>query len=148
MPTTEKYLLGVQSTLLSTELNTLASNSLALGAVFDNTQLQPGDGYTLCDLELVVTYAVAPAVNTGCSLWLLGAQDGVIYEDGDTVTTPARLPETVFPVRAVTTAQRIIRRIWLPWGRLKPLLKNDGTGQTTAATGNTLKIRPITRQGV
>jgi hypothetical protein len=145
--TTEKYLLGTQTSLMTTGLDSLANNGLVLGAAFDNTQGQTGDGSTLCDLELVVTYSSAPAAGTGCTLWMLGTQDGTNYEDGGTSVTPARAPFCVFPVRAVTTAQRIIQRAYLPWGLMKPLLKNDGTGQAFS-TGNTLKVRPVTRQGV
>jgi hypothetical protein len=148
MSTTEKFLLGSQATLLSTELNSLANNSLALGAAFDNTQGQTGDGYTLCDVELVVTYGTAPTASTACSLWLLATQDGTNYEDGGSSTTPARFPDLTIPLQAVTTAQRIVRRTWLPWGKWKPLLKNDGTGQAMSASGNTLKVRPVARQGV
>lgn len=144
MSTVQKWLLGSQTTLLSTALNSLANNARALSAAFDDTIGQAGDGYTLCDVELVVTYGSAPTVPSGCSMWFLGSQDGTNYEDGDASTTPGRLPDVVFPLRAVTTAQRIIRRVWLPWGLTKALLINDGTGQAMAASGNTLKIRPVT----
>lgn len=148
MATVEKWLLGTQTSLLTTGLNSLANNARAISAAFDNTIGQTGDGYTLCDVELVVTYGTAPTANTGCSVWFLGSQDGTNYEDGDASTTPARAPDVVFPLRAVTTAQRIIRRVWLPWGLMKVLLINDGTGQAMAASGNTLKVRPVTREGV
>jgi hypothetical protein len=149
MTTTEKLLLGSQTTLLSTGLNSLANNSLAISSAFDNTQSQTGDGYTLCDVELVTaSIGSAFTAGTGFTLWFLGCQDGTNYEDGDASTTPAKLPACVFPVRAVTGAQRIIRRILLPWGLMKALLKNDGTGQALASSGNTLKIRPVTRQAV
>lgn len=148
MATTEKYLLGSQTTLLSTELNALANNGTALGAAFDNTQGQAGDGYALCDVELVVTYGTGPTSNTGVSLWFLGSQDGTAYEDGDNSTTPGRAPDVVFPLRSVTTAQRVVRRAWLPWGKFKPLAKNDGTGQAMAATANTVKVRPVARASV
>lgn len=52
------------------------------------------------------------------------------------------------PVRVTTSAQRIIRRLWMPWGLVKVLLKNDGTGQAMAASGNALKIRPVAYQGI
>ena len=148
MATTRKQLLGSQSTLLSTGLNSLANNSLAISSALDNTQGQAGDGYILCDLELVVTYGTAPSANTGVSVWFLQSQDGTNYEDGDASTTPGKAPDIVFPLRAVTTAQRIIRRVLLPEGLSKALLKNDGTGQALAASGNTLKIRPVTEQMV
>lgn len=150
MPTTEKYLLGSQATLLDTGLNSLANNALAISSAYNNVAGGgAGDGYTLCDVELVVQYGSSPTANTGVSLWFLGSQDGgTTYEDGDASTTPARAPDAVFPLRAVTTAQRVIRRVWLPWGHIKGLLKNDATGQAMAASGNTLKIRPVTPQAV
>lgn len=147
MPT-EKLLLGSQSTLLSTELNSLGNNSLAIGSAFDNTQGQTGDGYVLCDLELCVTYGTAPTAGTACAFWFLLSQDGTNYEDGGTSLTPAREPDVTFPVRNVNTAQRIIKRAWLPQGLWKPLLKNDGTGQNFPSSGSTLKVRPVTFQGV
>lgn len=148
MAVTEKYVLGSVTTLLSTGLNSLANNSLAISSAFDNTQGQTGDGYTLVDLELVVTFGTNPTANTGVSIWFLGAPDGTNYEDGGTSTTPARAADAVIPVAVSTSAQRIVQRVTLPAGLLKVLLKNDGTGQAFAASGNTLKVRPVTRQGV
>lgn len=149
MATTEKWLLGSQTTLASTGLNSLANNSLAAGSVYDNTVgAGGGDGYILCDLELVATFGTAPTAGTAVSVWFLLSQDGTNYEDGSSSVTPARSPDCVLPVRAVTTAQRVVRRAWLPWGKITPLLKNDGTGQAFAASGNTLKIRNVTAQGV
>lgn len=147
---TEKYIVGAIATLLSTELNSLANNSLAIGAAYNNVQAGGGgDGYTLCDLELVVTFGTAPTANTGVSLWLLAAPDGTNYEDGvDGTTTPARTPDVVFPIRVITTTQRITRRVWLPWGIVRPLAKNDGSGVAMVMTGNTIRIRPVSSAGV
>ena len=143
---TEKFLLGSQTTLLSTELNSLANNALAIGSAYDNTIGQTGDGYTLCDVELLTgTWGGAPTASTALALWFIQTQDGTNYEDGDASTTPARVPDVVFPLRASTSAQRIVRRIVLPWGKFKPLLKNDATGQSMNASGNTVKVRPVTR---
>lgn len=145
----EKFLLGTQTTLIDTGLNSMANNALVLGSAFNNTIGQTGDGYTLCDVELYFpSMGGTPTANTGFTLWMLGTQDGTNYEDGDASVTPAKLPSCVFPIRAVATAQRIIRRVSLAWGLWKPLLKNDGTGQSLAATLNTLKIRPVTRESV
>lgn len=152
MSTPEKYNVNTIGTLLSIELNSLLNNSLAIGPAYDNIagsapDATHGDGSTLCDIELVVRFGVAPTANTGIPFWWLAAPDGVNYEDGsDGTTTPARIPDCVFPLRPVTTSQRINRRIWMPWGISKPLIKNDGTGQSFAATLNTLKIRPVQRQ--
>lgn len=144
----EKFLLGSQTSLITTGFNSLANNSLAISPAFDNTIGQTGDGYTLCDLELVVTFGTNPTANTGVSIWFLSTQDGTNYEDGGTSTTPARAPDCVIPVAVSTSAQRIIVRTLLPWGLLKALAKNDGTGQAFASSGNTLKIRPVTREAV
>ena len=147
MAAVQKWKVGTQTSLLTTGLNSLANNALAISGAFDNTQTTgAGAGYTLCDVELVATYGSAPTANTAVAVWFLGSQDGTNYEDGDASITPARMPDVVFPVRAVTTAQRIIRRAWLPWGLLKALLKNDGTGQAMAASNNTLKVRPVTAE--
>lgn len=148
MATTEKLLLASQTSLMTTGLNSLANNGLVLGSAFDNTIGQTGDGYVLCDLELVFTHGSNPTAGTAHSFWFIQTQDGTNYEDGDASTTPGRPPDVIFPVRAVTSAQRVIRRTWLPPGIWKPLLKNDGTGQAMAASGNTLKVRPVTSQGV
>lgn len=150
MATTEKYVLGSISSLMTTELNSLANNALAAaGSSYSNVQGGGGgDGYTLCDLELVVTFGVAPTANTGVSVWFLARPDGTNFEDGSSSVTPARLPDAVFPLRAVTTAQRVVRRVALPWGVFTALLKNDGSGQAFASSGNTLKVLPVTPQGV
>ena len=145
---TEKYALGSITTVGSTALNSLANNTNVSLTVFDNTQGQTGDGYTLADIELTVTFGTNPTANTGFSLWLLASADGTNYEAGSSSVTPARLPDVVFPVIVTTSAQTITRRVSLPWGKMTPLLRNDGTGQTIAASGNTLKIRPATRQSV
>ncbi len=146
--TVEKLLLGSITSLATTALNSQSNNALVSCTVFDNTIGQTGDGYTFCDVELVVTFGTNPTANTGFSLWFLSAPDGTNYEDGSSSVTPARIPDVVFPVRAVTTLQRINRRVYLPWGLITPLLKNDNTGQATASSANTLKIRPVTRESV
>jgi hypothetical protein len=142
----QTYLSGSITTLLSTELNSLATNGLKVPA--SSGTYSAGGGYLLAELELVVTFGAAPTANTGVSVWFIRAVDATPnYEDGyDAAVTPGRAADVVFPLRAVTTAQRIIRRIVIPPGTWIPLLKNDGTNQSFAATGNTLKILPLTYQ--
>ena len=144
--TTEKWVLGSVAVVVTTGA-ALTNNSLVAGAVFDNTQGQAGDGYSLCDLELSVQYTTAPTANTGVSLWFLQSQDGTNYEYGAAGTTPARSPDVVFPVAATTVAELLIRRAWLPWGKQTPLIKNDGTGQTMPLNWY-VKLRPVGRQSV
>ena len=149
MPVEKWKIGGTNTQLLNTELNSLANNTNALqSGTYSNTQGGTGDGYTLCDLELVCSFSVAPTANTGISVWFLSTIDGSNFEDGSSSVTPGRLPDCVFPVRAVTGTQRITRRVLLPWGTLKALARNDGTGQSLGASGQSLTVRPVTREGV
>jgi hypothetical protein len=102
----------------------------------------------MAEVELVVSFGTAPTVGTGISVWWLQKPDGTNAEDGGTSVTPARPPDVVVPVRAVTGAQRIVVDAGIPPGPFRPLLRNEGTGQAFAASGNTLKIRPFTYDGV
>ena len=43
---------------------------------------------------------------------------------------------------------RLADGVPMAYERSAVLLKNDGTGQAMAASGNTLKIRPVTRESV
>jgi hypothetical protein len=140
-------------TLLSTELNSLANNSLAISSVggssgafnfaIGGTDL---DGYQDVDIELyIASMGGTPTAQTGFSIWFLGQVDGTNYEDGSASVEPARSPDCVIPIRAVSTAQRIIRRqVAAPHGTVKALIKNNGTGQALASSGNTLKIKAST----
>jgi hypothetical protein len=141
MATTITQLSGTIATLLSTELNSLANNALNIGAAYSSS-----GGYLLAELELVATFAGSPTAGTGVSVWFLRAIDGTNYEDGGTSLTPSRPADVTIPVEVTASAQRITRRCLLPPGTWKPLLKNDGTGQAMAASGNTLKILPLTYQ--
>ena len=146
----KKWKLGTLTTVFSTELNGLANNTnVVTTSVFNNTQGGGGgDGYTLCNVELVVQFVSAPTAGTGVSVWFLARPDGTNDEDGSASVTPARQQDVVIPVRPVSTAQRINRRAWLPWGNFDLLLRNDGTGQAFVPSGNTLKIGPATPEGV
>jgi len=141
MPTV-KDIRGTATTALSTGLNSLANNALVASSAITLSTGEPG--YQRCEAELVVTYGTAPTANTACVVWLLREVDGTNYEDGSSTVTPSRNPDLVFPLRAVTTAQRIVVTGDLPPGSFVALLRNDGTGQAMASSGNTLKIRPVT----
>lgn len=132
---------GTAQTLLSTELDSLANNS---NAVHATSVTITSANFLRCELELVVTFGTAPTANTTINLWLLREVDGTNFEDGGASVTPLRPADALFQLRAVTTAQRIIVVADLPPGVVKPLIRNDGTGQAFASSANTLKIRPIT----
>lgn len=152
---TEKYVLGTGVTAIAgSALNGLVTNGLVLGAAINNIQAGGGfDGYTLMRVVCTFRFQVAPTANTGISVWFLKNTDGStgsVFEDGGTALTPARPPDVVFPTSGDTSAHVIAKDVLAPAGFFKPLLKNDGTGQSLTANNvdNTLLITPLTSQGV
>ena len=142
MPTV-KNVAGTITTVLSTALNSLANNSNVLSSAITLTTGEPG--YRFGEWELyIASSAAAMTANTAFVGWIIQALDGTNDEDGGTSVTPARTPDLIFPVRAVSTAQRITWQSDLPTGSFKVLLRNDGTGQAIASSANTLKVRPKT----
>ena len=143
MPTLTN-LSGTLDTVLSTELNSMANNAIVISPEITLTN----QNYLLAELEFLISgMGGAPTANTAFIGWILRALDGTNYSDGGTSVQPARRPDFIFTVRAVATAQRLLYRgIYLPPGLMKFLLKNDGTGQALAASGNTLKVKPYTPQ--
>lgn len=133
---------GSSSLLLSTELDSLANNSNALAS---SAVTLTSAGFLDGEAELVFQFPTSPTANTALLVWLLREIDGTNYENGDASVTPTRNPDIKFTVRAVTTAQRIIIPVYdIPTGPIKALLRNSGTGQALASSGNTLTIRPFT----
>jgi hypothetical protein len=142
MPTV-KLTRGTATNVLTTELNSLANNANALGAAITFSTGEPG--YLQAEAELLIAgMGGTPTANTTFTVWLLREIDGTNYEDGGTSVTPTRVPDIIFPIRAVATAQRIIQVCSLPPGNFKALVRNDATGQAMAASGNCLKLRPMT----
>lgn len=147
---------GAEVSLLTTELNSLANNTNVVSSVggtsgvFANTQGTTSfDGYVEGKVELNLgAPSTTVTANTDVQLWFLLAVDGTNYEDGGASVTPARLPDLVIPLRAVSTAQRVARRCLIPVGSFKVLLRNNGTGVTLAASGNTVKVKLSSHQGV
>lgn len=140
MPTV-KNTRGTIKTALDTGLNSMANNAnvLSSAVAFESAD----QGMRFVEGELVVTFPSAPTANTSFCVWLLREVDGSNYEDGGTSVTPTRPPDMIFTVRAVTTAQRIVQVTDLPPGSPRVLIRNDGTGQAIASSGNTLKLRPV-----
>lgn len=124
--------------------STLTNGSLVLSGAITLTSAN----YTRAVCELAVpSFSGAVTANTGVSVWIIRTVDaGTSYEDGDASTTPARMPDMVFPLRAVSTAQRVeLPAIDLSPGLFKALVKNDGTGVTMNTTW-TLKCQPYILQ--
>ena len=144
MPSTFTNLIGTLQNVLTTELNSLANNASVLSSAITITST----GFLLAEFELFINgMGGTPTANTAFDLWLLRRPDGTNYEDGGVSVTPTRSPDLWFPIRAVSTAQRIVRVCELPPGLFIALIRNNGTGQALSASANTLKVRPYTTQG-
>jgi hypothetical protein len=143
---------GTAVSLLTTELNSLANNTMcaAGSAVTNAIGTSNTDGYVRGKLELVLAaYSGTPTAGSSFDVWFLKTVDGTNYEDGSSSVTPPRNPDVVVPVRAVASGgQRVIVECWVPVGLFKPIGRNNGTGLTLAASGNTVKILLNTDQGV
>lgn len=140
MPTV-KNTRGTIKTALDTALNSMANNTNVLSSAVSFESADQGMRFV--EGELLVTFPTAPGANTAFCVWFLREVDGTNYEDGGTSVTPTRPPDMIFTVRAVTTAQRIVQVADLPPGAPRVLIRNDGTGQAIAASGNTFKLRPV-----
>lgn len=120
--------------LMTTELNSLTTTGTATASAgHDNTS----DGYLYGDFELVITYGTNPTAGSLIELWLIRSVDGTNYED----SPPASGCVGAFKLAATTSAQRlIIPDVRLPSGKFKAYIVAKTTGQTAAASGNTLKV--------
>jgi len=134
-----RYAYGSWQTVLSTELNSLANNAMALSAA-----ITPDISVSITDvlyIEIGVDVSYGSAVSAGgvISCWFIDQVDGS-YVDGDASTQPPENPVQVL-LRAVSGAQRRKVRSGAPPGTFKLLAKNDNTGQSMAASNNTIKVR-------
>lgn len=139
---------GTNQTVMTSELNSLANNASVVSSVAGASGVitLTSTGYLQALCELLVTFGTNPTANSTINVWFLTASDGTNFEDGSSSVIPQRNPDVFFPMRAVTTAQRIAKLCKLPVGTFKVLVQNNGTGQAMASSGNTVKILPITNQ--
>lgn len=136
------------ATLASTELNSLANGSAALGAEYDNaTNL-----YTFGLFECNVTFGTNPTAGNLINLYLIPAPDGTNYDDSASPYPPTAYVGG-FAVRAVTTAQKIplglavFGLVALPPTKFKMLVLNNA-GFAFPASGTTIKMVPHRLQSV
>lgn len=135
-----KYEAASIATLLSTELNSLANGSAALGAEYDNSS----NLYLWGVFELAVTFGSAPTAASLINLYFEIAADGSNYSDDQSISS-AYIGG--FPLRNVTSAQRVplalgmTGPIWLPPTKFKVRAVNN-SGQAFPASGSTIKMVP------
>lgn len=139
-------------TLLDTELNSLANNGRAIDA---SSYANQTNLFLFGYFELNVTFGTAPTAGNLIELYLVPAPDGTNYDDGSSSIDPAYTTYAGgFPVRAVTTAQKIPlggpglpALISLPPLPFKALIINK-SGQAFPSSGSTLKMVPYRYQTV
>lgn len=152
-----KYEVAASASLATTDLNALASGSgILCSTVYDNSGTG-GLQYLYGFFELNVTFGTAPTLNNLVNLYLIPSLDGTNYSDtvnGATPFAPMTTYAGGFPVRAVTTAQRILLGgpgapflIPLPPLKFKAYVINNA-GQAFPASGSTLNMVPYRYQVV
>lgn len=129
-------------TVLGTELNSLANNTkCTAGSAIDNSSSGSNPQLdTFADFECNVTFGTNPTANSLLDLYLIPSLDGTNY--ADIATVPSSIYYACsFPVQANTSAQLIVAQgVRLPPGKFKAVLYNNATGQTLAASGNTIEM--------
>lgn len=145
-----KFEAGAIVSVATTELNSLANNAGALGAEYDNaTNL-----YLFGLFELNVTFGSNPTAGNTVDLYIIPAPDGTNYDDATTGASGAA-PVTSyaggFPLRAVTTAQKVplglgaMGYVQLPPTKFKVFALNK-SGVAFPASGSTIKMVPYRYQ--
>lgn len=135
---------GSITSIMTTELNSLANNAAAIGAEFDNSA-----GLWLFGLfELNVTFGTGPTAGSTVDLYIIPAPDGTNFDDavtGASGSAPSTSYAGGFPLRSVTSAQKVplgvVRRIELPPTKLKAFVINR-SGQSFPSSGSTVKLVP------
>ncbi len=162
MATTQEYLLGTAVTLMSTELNSLATSSgFTAGAiasvggtsgVFNNTAgggSLGGYAFGLFELDMANVPGGTMVVNSVFNIYLLGTVDGgTKFEAGSASLIPIRAPDAsirFFNDALVHTLHSLV--VPLKLGNWKVVVSHNG-GFSLNATLNTLKVLPATWQGV
>jgi hypothetical protein len=140
---TSKWIVGTLSSILTSELNSLANDAGVISAVLPNTLLD-----TYADFELVCTHGVAPVADRTWDLYAVRQLDGTNYEDATAARPPANGFLGSFVLDAVTSVQRkVLPGIMLPPFAFKLLIVNK-SGQAAAASANTLKMETYNMQVV
>lgn len=140
------------TTLLSTELNSLANNAGALGVEYDNAT----NDYIYGLFELNVTFGSNPTAGNTVDLYIIPAPDGTNYDDavtGASGSAPATSYAGGFPLRAVTSAQKVPLGLGLsgpvplPPTKFKAFVLNK-SGVAFPASGSTVKMVAYRYQSV
>jgi hypothetical protein len=142
---------GSGTSLLSSELNSLANSSLVISSVggtsgvYANVSGSGMGGYPYGRFVGTFSFGSSPTANSGIDIWLLVSADGSAYESGSSSITPVRPPDFTFPLIVQTASQVVDIIAPLPiTANFKVLARNNGTGQSLAASANTVICFPFT----
>lgn len=134
---------GTLQTMMTTELNALASNTASgVGTMYDNGT----DLFLYADFVLNVTFGTSPTAEFPVNLFLIPAVDGTNYATADATHLPPNCAKGSFLVFNQTTAQKlVIPGVQIPPCKFKLILEN-ATDQNFPATGSTVEMLPYGEQ--
>lgn len=132
--TTHKYATpNTVETVLSTELNSLATSAAAVSGAVDNA----GGLYKYADFESYCSQSSSPAGNF--TIYLQESEDGTNYEDnGANDRAVSQLIGVVIEKKS-GFERHVLRHFLLPPTKFKVVFTNY-SGSALAASGNTLKM--------
>jgi hypothetical protein len=121
-------------TLIDSELNTLANNSISVAGAAVTTAVG------CIEANVILTLAAqgnARSANAAISLWLV-PESGDVYTDID--ESCLGFPDVIFPLDNTANGRSVVvANVQLPNSKFKAVVKN-ATGQALAASGNSVKI--------
>ena len=145
-------LLATAFNLQSTELNTLTTGSIAVSSVGGTSGVfsQVSTGQAIWGEIFLTLGAIGSALSAGANMagwWVQSYDGGTTFEQSAVVE--ARSPDFIVPLPATTIGAASIYKaaglVRLPALQFKVMLQNN-TGQSLAATANTVKLAPIAAQ--
>ena len=148
MATITKWNAGAVTTMLSTELNTLASGSISApgSTVFDNSATGSPGLFLFADFQLDLTLAIAPTVNLPVLMFLIPSLDGTNFGFGSSGNAWQGYQRGGWSMIATTSEQILVcQGIPIPPQKFKLQVQNQ-SGQTFPASGTTVKMMPYNYQ--
>jgi hypothetical protein len=133
-------------TVLSTEMNSITNGSVStLSAAQDNTTA--GTRYPLAQVEIyIAAQGTNRAVGAYVALYFIPELDGTNYGNTtDECLDNYFVGSASLDDAALAARYLILDQVKLPVGNYKVAVKN-GTGQSFAATGNTVKLRAYSNE--
>jgi len=127
---------GLWQTAISSGLDSLANDGLAISSAIDNSSNRD----LFADVEVyLATVDLSGQTNPAIYVWLIARTDGTNFEDGGSSVEPARAPDAIVPLREVNAAQRVFARMLMATPDQFKILVQNKTGAALAASGNTVK---------